>query len=240
MMQNIQDQRVLITGGSRGLGLAMVESLLARGAKVTVLARHRAGLGDSERLGADAMQGDATDAALMDGLIADLRPSVLILNTGATPHMGAIDEQSFESFSVVWNTDVKATLHGVQAALKVPMPKGGRVLLVSSGAAMVLSHPAIRPEAMRLSGGYIGAKRAIWRKRCFGTLVGSTALRLPAPGHEFVDALLRPAIDEACQQFGHVCQRVDAVELTGLDQRRHARPVFAALVAAREEAIFSG
>ena len=161
-MENIEGQRVLVTGGSQGLGLAVVETLIARGAKVTVLARHRAGLGDAERLGADAVQGDATDAALMDGLVADLRPSVLVLNAGATPHMGAIDEQSFESFSVVWNTDVKATLHGVQAALKAPMPNGGRVLLVSSGAAMVLSHPAIRPDAMRLSGGYIGAKRVIW------------------------------------------------------------------------------
>ena len=128
---------------------------------MTVLARHRAGLGDVERLGADAMQGDATDAALIDGLAANLRPSILVLNAGATPHMGAIDEQSFESFSMVWNTDVKATLRGVWAALKAPMPNGGRVLLVSSGAAMVLSHPAIRPEAVRLSGGYIGAKRVI-------------------------------------------------------------------------------
>lgn len=161
-MDNLQDRRVLVTGGSRGLGLAMVESLLDRGAKVTVLARDPAGLDDVERLGANAVEGDATDAALMDGLVADLQPSVLILNAGATPHMGAIDEQSFESFSVVWNTDVKAALHGVQAALKAPMPKGGRVLLVSSGAAMVLSLPAIRPEAMRLSGGYVGAKRVIW------------------------------------------------------------------------------
>jgi NAD(P)-dependent dehydrogenase (short-subunit alcohol dehydrogenase family) len=160
--QNLQGQRVLITGGSRGLGLAMVKALLARGARVTVLARRRAGLGDVERLGADGMQGDATDAALMDGLVANLKPAVLILNAGATPHMSSIDEQNFDSFSVVWNTDVKAALHGVQAALKAPMPKGGRVLLASSGAAMVLSLPAIRPEAMRLSGGYIGAKRVIW------------------------------------------------------------------------------
>jgi NAD(P)-dependent dehydrogenase (short-subunit alcohol dehydrogenase family) len=162
MMETLQGRRVLITGGSRGLGLAIVEALLARGAKVTVLARDRAGLRDVERLGAKGMAGDATDAALMDGLVADIQPSVLILNAGATPHMGAIDEQSFDSFSVVWNTDVKAALHGVQAALKTPMPNGGRVLLVSSGAAMVLSLPAIRPEAMRLSGGYIGAKRVVW------------------------------------------------------------------------------
>ena len=117
-MTDIQGRQVLVTGGSRGLGLAMVESLLARGAKVTVLARDQVALGDVGRLGAQAVQGDATDAALMDGLVSELQPSVLILNAGATPHMGPIDEQSFESFSVVWNTDVKATLHGIQAALK--------------------------------------------------------------------------------------------------------------------------
>jgi hypothetical protein len=161
-METLEGRRVLITGGNRGLGLAIVEALLARDAKVTVLGRDRAGLRDVEQLGAEAIAGDATDAALMDALVADIRPSVLILNAGATPHMGTIDEQTFDSFSVVWNTDVKAALHGVQAALKTPMPKGGRVLLVSSGAAMVLSLPTIRPEAMRLSGGYAGAKRVIW------------------------------------------------------------------------------
>ena len=160
--QNLLNQKVLITGGSRGLGLAMVEALLAKGGKVTVLARDRRGLVDVEKRGAAVVAGDATDAALMDGLVADLQPSVLILNAGAAPHMGTIDEQTFDSFSVVWNTDVKATLHGIQAALKAPMPPGSRVLVVSSGAAMVLSVPAIRPEAMRLSGGYVGAKRVIW------------------------------------------------------------------------------
>ena len=67
-MEILQGRRVLVTGGSRGLGLAMVEALLALGAKVTVLARTHTRLLDVERLGADAIEGDATDAALMDGL----------------------------------------------------------------------------------------------------------------------------------------------------------------------------
>jgi hypothetical protein len=162
VMKSLTNQRVLITGGSRGLGLAMAESLLGQGARVTVVARDRASLAQVEQRGATVVAGDATDAALMDGLVADIQPSVLILNAGATPNMGSIDAQTFESFSAAWNTDVRATLHGIQAALKAPMPQGSRVLLVSSGAAMVLSLPTIRPEAMRLSGGYIGAKRVIW------------------------------------------------------------------------------
>jgi hypothetical protein len=161
-MGNLQDKRVVVTGGSRGLGLAIVEALLARGARVTVVARDCARLAEVERLGVSVKPGDATDAVLMDTVIAEVRPSVLILNAGATPHMAMIDEQTWDTYSAVWNTDVKAALHGIQAALKGPLPHGSRVLIASSGAAMVLGSPQIPPGSLRLSGGYVGAKRMLW------------------------------------------------------------------------------
>jgi NAD(P)-dependent dehydrogenase (short-subunit alcohol dehydrogenase family) len=77
----------------------------------------------------------------------------MILNAGATPVMGALDEQTWDSFTTVWNTDVKAGLYGMQAALKAPLPRGSRVLVVASGAAMV---------GAPLSGSYAGAKRMLW------------------------------------------------------------------------------
>ena len=67
-----------------------------------------------------------------------------------------------DEFSIVWNTDVKAGLVGIQAALNAPMKRGGRVLVMSSGAAMVLEVPFIKPDDLSLSGGYIGAKRMLW------------------------------------------------------------------------------
>jgi hypothetical protein len=76
--------------------------------------------------------------------------------------MKPIDRQSWGGFSSIWNTDVKGTLVGIQAALRVPMKSGSRVLVMSSGAAMVMSHPHIQPDSLRLSGGYIGAKRMQW------------------------------------------------------------------------------
>ncbi len=87
---------------------------------------------------------------------------MLILNAGARLPMKPIDQQSWDEFSTAWNTDVKAGLIGIQAALNTPMKRGGRVLVMSSGASMVLAVPFIKPESLRLSGGYIGAKRMLW------------------------------------------------------------------------------
>jgi len=161
-MQNLNGKRVVITGGSQGLGLAMVEALAACGAKVTAISRDRGNLAAAERAGAAAIAGDATDATLMNSVVRDEAPDVLILNAGTRLPIRPIDRLSWDEFSIVWNTDVKAGLVGIQAALHTPMKRGSRVLIMSSGAAMVLGVPFIAPEDLSLSGGYIGAKRMLW------------------------------------------------------------------------------
>ena len=161
-MQNLNGKRVLVTGGSQGLGLAMVKALVASGANVTAISRNRSNLTTAEEVGATVIAGDATDAALMNSLVRDESPDVLILNAGTRLPIKPIDQQSWDEFSTAWNTDVKAGLVGVQAALNTPMKRSGRVLVMSSGASMVLAVPFIAPESLRLSGGYIGAKRMLW------------------------------------------------------------------------------
>jgi NAD(P)-dependent dehydrogenase (short-subunit alcohol dehydrogenase family) len=161
-MTNLANSRVIVTGGSAGLGLAMVGALAERGADVTAIARDPAKLGAARDAGARTIVGDVTDAALINGAVANIDPDVLILNAGARLPLVTIDLEDWDSFSSIWNTDVKATHAGIQAALNTPMRPGARVLIMSSGAAMVMSHPAIEPRSLRLSGGYIGAKRMIW------------------------------------------------------------------------------
>lgn len=153
-MQTLEQQRILITGGSRGLGLGVVEALSAHHANVTVVAHDSARLSDLQtRLGVSIIPGDATDPKLAESVLREVRPSVLVLNAGATPTMAPLHEQTWESFSKNWNTDVKATFHWIQAALRLPLERGSRVLLSSSGAAI---------DGSPLSGGYAGAKRMIW------------------------------------------------------------------------------
>jgi len=161
-MQNLNGKRVMVTGGTQGLGLAMVKALIASGANVTAMSRDRSNLEAAEKVGASVIAGDATDATLMNSVVRDETPDVLILNAGTRLPIKPIDQQSWDEFSIVWNTDVKAGLVGIQAALNTPMKRGGRILVMSSGASMVLAVPFIKPENLSLSGGYVGAKRMLW------------------------------------------------------------------------------
>jgi NAD(P)-dependent dehydrogenase (short-subunit alcohol dehydrogenase family) len=151
---SLKDKRAVVTGGSRGLGLGLVEALVAAGAKVTVVARGTEGLKAVEaRLGVATIAADVTDRAAAHRIVADIRPDILALNAGATPKMGRLDRLSWEDFSVAWETDVKAGLFWLQAALNLPLKPGSRVLVGSSGAAV---------SGSQMSGGYAGSKRTLW------------------------------------------------------------------------------
>src|SRR5882724_1507367 len=114
-MQSLKDQRVIVTGGSSGLGLGLVEALVERKARVIVVARDAQRLAEVERrLGVTVAAGDVTDRALAASLLREFRPSVVVLNAGATPKMAPLHEQTWESFTAVWDNDVKAGLHWIQ------------------------------------------------------------------------------------------------------------------------------
>jgi NAD(P)-dependent dehydrogenase (short-subunit alcohol dehydrogenase family) len=153
-VQSLEGKSVIVTGGSRGLGLALVETLVELKANVTVLARDAGRLAEAKgRLGVAVVAGDITDRALAAKMLRNVKPDVLVLNAGVTPTPGPIHLQTWEAFSDAWNTDVKAALYWIQEAMATPLAPGSRVLIGSSGAAMGKSP---------LAGGLSGAKRAMW------------------------------------------------------------------------------
>ena len=124
---DLEGQPVIVTGGSSGLGLALVEALVARQARVTVVARDAGRLAEvRRRLGVFVVAGDVTDAALAGRLLEELRPTVLMLNAGATPAMAPLHEQTWEGFTGDWNRDVRAGFHWIQEALRLPLARGAR------------------------------------------------------------------------------------------------------------------
>jgi len=153
-MLTLKGQNAVVTGGSRGLGRGIAEALVEQGAIVTVIGRDPDRLAAvSRNLGVSVVRGDITDEKLAQRVLSDVRPSVLVLNAGATPAMAPLNEISWYDFSRVWETDVKAGLYWLQAALRLPLPRGSRVIVGSSGAAV---------NGSALSGSYAGAKRMLW------------------------------------------------------------------------------
>ena len=151
---SLKDKNVVVTGGSRGLGLGLVEALVAHGASVTVVARDAGALASVRaRLGVAMISADVTDESAAHRILAERSPDILVLNAGAKPPMGRLDQMSWADFTATWETDVKAGLYWLQAALNLPLKSGSRVLVGSSGAAQ---------NGSPLSGGYAGAKRMLW------------------------------------------------------------------------------
>jgi NAD(P)-dependent dehydrogenase (short-subunit alcohol dehydrogenase family) len=153
-MKTLENERALVVGGSRGFGAGVVEALVAHGAKVIVLARKPEPLAEiAQRLGVATLAGDASDPDVARKALRDVRPSILVVTAGMPPPLGLIDEQTWESFETTWRGDVKPVLTFVQEAIRLPLPRGSRVLVFSSGAAV---------RGSPLSGAYAGAKRMVW------------------------------------------------------------------------------
>src|ERR1700694_5817210 len=151
---SLKDKNVVVAGASRGLGMGLVEALVAHGARVTVVARDADALKSVRaRLSVATISADVTDETAAHRILAEVRPDILALNAGTKPRMGRLDQLSWADFTATWETDVKAGLYWLQAAPNLPLQTGSRVLGGASGAAV---------NGSPMSGGYGGAKRMLW------------------------------------------------------------------------------
>jgi NAD(P)-dependent dehydrogenase (short-subunit alcohol dehydrogenase family) len=150
VMTDLSGRTTLVVGASRGLGAGIARAFAAAGAPVVALARSGPALAELAG-GSDITTevADAAEAGAAPALLDRHEPAVLVLVAGATPVMGPLQHQTWEGFSVNWHADVKIAFSWLRAALLKPLAPGGRVVVVSSGAALNGS-PA--------SGGYAGAK----------------------------------------------------------------------------------
>jgi NAD(P)-dependent dehydrogenase (short-subunit alcohol dehydrogenase family) len=137
----------LVTGGSRGIGLGIAQSLVDRGARVVLTARRTDALAEAvDRLGgpdvAVAVAGHAGDA---EHRAAAVRTAVetfgsldmLVGNVGINPVFGPLMDLDLDAFRKILDTNVVSTLGLVQQAWRAWMAEhGGSVLIVASVAGL--------------------------------------------------------------------------------------------------------
>lgn len=155
-MKALKESLAVVTGASGSVGRAVVEALAAEGARVRAVSRNAKKL---ERLkgevkgSIEVVAGDAADPAVVARALGESTPDLLVLSVGIHPRLAPVNEHTWESFSEVWNNDVKSTFLFGQEAIRRPLRPGSTVVILSSGAAI---------GGSPLSGGYAGAKRMQW------------------------------------------------------------------------------
>lgn len=117
----------IVTGASRGIGLAIAERLVAEGAKVVVTARKPEPLAEAvERLGgpevALGIAGNAADGAHQDEVIATAREtfgdlSLLVNNTGINPVYGPMLEAGLDAARKILEVNVLAASEWIRKAV---------------------------------------------------------------------------------------------------------------------------
>jgi NAD(P)-dependent dehydrogenase (short-subunit alcohol dehydrogenase family) len=151
-MTTLSGKTTIVVGASRGLGHGIAVALAEAGANVVAVSRTPAAFPEPNEAGTIEPQvADAADATAAAALLDRYEPDAVVLVAGATPHMRPLQQQTWETFSVNWQTDVRIAFHWLRETLLKPLQPGSRVVVFSSGA-------ALNPGGSPLSGGYAGAK----------------------------------------------------------------------------------
>lgn len=173
MDMGLQDKKVLVTGASKGIGLAAAKGLAAEGARPIIVSRTEADLEraaqsikqetgvDAEWRAVDLTDGDAARALIAD--FADI--DILVNNAGAIP-AGTLDDVQEDAWRQAWDLKVFGYVNMTRAAYDNMRGRGHGVIVNVIGAA------GEKPNA-----GYIAGSAGNASLMAFTKAMGSVSLR---------------------------------------------------------------
>jgi 3-oxoacyl-[acyl-carrier protein] reductase len=144
---NLAGRIALVTGGSRGIGAAIVRALAEAGATVAINYRERAGEADAlvkDISGADgraiAIAADVSQTgavvAMVERVTSQLGPIDILVNNAGIAITRGVDDLTEEDFDRTISVNLKSAFLVTQAVLPgMRARKWGRIVNISSGAA---------------------------------------------------------------------------------------------------------
>lgn len=221
---NLCNERVLITGGGSGLGLAMAEGLGRAGASLILNGRNPEKLQEAATMLAG--QGIEVETAAFDitseveatksvESLLDHGPITVLINNAGVQRRAPLLEMSLEDFESVLSTNLTAAF--LMARLVVPT-------MMEAGGGKVINMGSLMCELARPStGNYAAAKgglRMLTRAMCAEWAAKNIQVNAIAPGY-FITDMTRPLAENP--QFNEwICGRTpagrwgDPSELAGL------------------------
>ncbi|MCS7081947.1 MAG: 3-oxoacyl-ACP reductase FabG [Bacteroidetes bacterium] len=201
---SLQGRTALVTGGSRGIGRAIVLALAEAGADVAFT--FRSALPEAESLleavrarGRRVLhyQGDAADGLHAQAVVEDLlrqwgRLDVLVNNAGITRD-GLLLRLREEDWDAVLNTNLKSVFHFTKAALRPMMgQRWGRIINLSSVVGL-MGNPG-QANYAAAKAGIIGFTKAIAKE------VGSRGITVNALAPGYIETDMTRALPEAARR----------------------------------------
>jgi NAD(P)-dependent dehydrogenase (short-subunit alcohol dehydrogenase family) len=136
----------LVTGGRRGIGLAIAQGLASAGARVVIAVRTRVGVEEAlAAIGNDAaalvadVSVEASVIALRDQIQAQFgRLDILVNNAGIDPHYASMERTTTADWETVLNTNLNGVFHCCRhlGGMMVEA-RGGAIINISSIAGRV-------------------------------------------------------------------------------------------------------
>jgi len=177
-MARLENVRALVTGGTSGIGVAVVERLCSEGAAVVLTGRDRVrGEAVAARAAASFVQADVRDAAAVRRSVVETVSilgglDAVVLNAGVI-HEAPLTETSDEAWDAVLETNlIGPYLYAVAALPELRAAGGGSIIAISSDA-------GVWPETA--IGAYSVSKRAlIWLAQMLAVEAGPHGIRVNA------------------------------------------------------------
>jgi NAD(P)-dependent dehydrogenase (short-subunit alcohol dehydrogenase family) len=178
-MSELEGRRALVTGGARGLGRAIAELLVARGAQVMLADIDEAAakstaaeIGDAAR----AVRADTTKAAdvqgAIDATVAEFGGLDTLINNAGIEIASPLAEQSEEDFDRLMDINVKGVWLGMKLATPA-LAESGRGVIVNlssvaglGGVPLLGSYCASKAAVLQLTRTYAAEMRDATGIRC--------------------------------------------------------------------------
>jgi 3-oxoacyl-[acyl-carrier protein] reductase len=220
---NLNNKKVLITGASRGIGLAVAESFLQEGAKTCLVSRGSNALFESERKLQDtyglenvfACKCDCTNIESLNGLKSEVKDrwddlDIAIVNVGDGRSVSAALPDD-EQWQKTWNSNFESALQTARTFLPMLEKSKGCLLFISSITGM---------EAFGAPTDYSTAKSAIiaLAKNMARKLAPAVRVNVIAPGNVLFDG------GSWYEKIKQDKKRVDEIIKSAVPMNRFATP----------------
>ena len=148
MSIDLSNKIALVTGGTKGIGRAIAESLVKAGVRVAITARHEdeiaSAVSQLNKLGAGTAVGyvcDVRDYEQVKSVFAKLDGIDILINNAGVGIFASVESMSVEDFRSVLETNVFGVFYSCHEAIPSMKQRGGGYIINISSLAGANAHP---------------------------------------------------------------------------------------------------